>query len=131
MKRHMPLFFVALVICLVPPIAAQVLALGLDWIPDAFDYLGPLKVVVAVAVGGSLATAGMLAVVTVLDLPFIRTAWGGFLWGLGKTSSVLLIRWFGKYGQQIEDKLQNFGEFSQERYFAGLDQDDRRKPIPG
>ena len=127
MKRHIPLFFVALVICLVPPIAAQVLALGMDWLPNAFDYLGPFKMIVAVAVAGSLGTAAMLTVVFVLDLPVIRDAVGGFLWLAGKSSSVLLVRWFGKYGQQIEDKLQAFGLFCQERYFAGMDQDDRRK----
>ena len=127
MKKHIRLFVIALCILVVPPLAGVLHAFDLSWATGALDQLGPLKVVVMVALGGSLGTAAVLALVYILDLPVIREAVGGVMWTAGKASSLMCVRWFGKHGQKIEDKLQQFVQFLVDRFFAGLDQDDRRK----
>jgi hypothetical protein len=119
-------FIAALCVLLVPPFAVRVLALDLSWMPDSLDSLGPLKIVVGLLVGGSLGTAGAVALVFVLDLPVVREAVGGFLWGVGKAMSYGFIRWFGVRGKMIENKLQRFFSFCGQRLYAGLDSDDKK-----
>ena len=126
MRSHLTLLGIAVAILLVPPLAGMALAADLGWITEALDHIGPLKCVLGVALAGSLGTAAGLLGIFVLDLPIVRDALGGFMWTLGKASSLMCIRWFGKYGQKIEDKLQRFLQFMLDRFFAGCDQDDRR-----
>ena len=127
MKKHMRLFLIAICILVLPSLASVSYALDLNWATGALDQLGPLKAVVVLLLAGSIGTAAVSALVYILDLPVIREAVGGVMWTAGKASSLMCVRWFGKHGQKIEDKLQRFIQFLVDRFFAGLDQDDRRK----
>ena len=97
-------------------------------ISGVFDHLGPLKEVALLIVAGSLGSAGGVALIFVLDLPIVRKAVFAFMYGLGTANSLLFVRWFGRFGKRIEDKLQTFLQgVIIDGYFAGLDKDDNLK----
>ena len=100
----------------------------LQAIEGIFAHLGPFKEVAMILAAGTFGTAGGILLILVLDLPIIRKGVFGFMYTLGTANSLLLVRWFGKYGKRIEDKLQGFlQDVIIAGYFAGLDKDDNLK----
>lgn len=88
--------------------------------------LGWIGGVLTLVLGGLIGPAIITLFVNLLRLPVAREAVRGFGLYLGKTISLTLTRWFGKYGQMLEDGLQEVKNDFNKAIDDGLDRDDKK-----
>uniref|UniRef100_A0A6M3KMS8 Uncharacterized protein n=1 Tax=viral metagenome TaxID=1070528 RepID=A0A6M3KMS8_9ZZZZ len=83
--------------------------------------------IVSLLLGGAVASPIILVLVRLLALPGIRNVIGTPAYLAGKASSLALTRWLGEAGENLEDAVQEFLVWLLNKFFSGLDHDDRSR----
>ena len=83
--------------------------------------------IVSLLLGGAIASPVILVVVRLLALPGIRNVIGAPVYLAGKAASLTLTRWLKDAGETLEDAVQEFLVWLLNKFFEGLDHDDRSR----
>lgn len=81
--------------------------------------------IIMLVVAGAFLPAAVTVVVRILALPGLRNVVGGVCLAAGKATSLFLTRWLKGAGEKLEDAVQEFLVFALNRFYEGLDTDDK------